>query len=90
VKRIERLIFKETLRGFTGYTKTDKLYSLTHQSTLGCFDPETEKTKKKVASLKIPDGKEFASFKFIKVQMRDGKVERISDEFGLGRVGLGQ
>ena len=30
VKRIEKLIFKETLRGFTGYTKTDKLYSLTH------------------------------------------------------------
>jgi outer membrane protein assembly factor BamB len=43
VKRIEMPIFKETLRGFTGCTKTGKLYYSTHQGTLGCFDPETEK-----------------------------------------------
>jgi len=64
VKRIEMPIFKETLRGFTGSTKTRKLYYSTHQGTLGCFDPETEKvvweTKLKMGcdrSCITPDGK---------------------------------
>ena len=42
-------------------------------------------TKKKIASLTRADGKPFASSKFIEVQMRGGKVERIGNEFGLGR-----
>ena len=44
-------------------------------------------TKKKVATLKRGDGEDFASSKFIEVQMRGGKVVRVGNEFGLGRVG---
>jgi len=58
----------------------DGKYAYSH--TPDVFDV---KTKKKVASLKAPDGKKFASSKFIEVQMRGGKVERIGNEFGLGR-----
>ena len=43
------------------------------------------KTKKMIASLTGPDGKPFASSKFIEVQFNDGKVSKISNEFGLGR-----
>ena len=42
-------------------------------------------TKKKVATLKRGDGQPFASSKFIEVQMRGGEVERVGNEFGLGR-----
>ena len=53
-----------------------------------CHTPDVidAKTKKIVASLKGPDGKPFASSKFIEVQFTDGKVSKIGNEFGLGRV----
>lgn len=62
----------------------DGKYAYSH--TPDIFDV---KTRQKVATLKAPDGKDFASSKFIEVQMRGGKVERIGNEFGLGRAGLG-
>ena len=53
-----------------------------------CHTPDVfdAKTKKRVASLKGPNGKPFASSKFIEVQFTDGKVSKISNEFGLGRA----
>ncbi len=48
------------------------------------------KTRKKVATLKDEHGKPFASSKFIEVHMEDGKVVKISSEFGLGRVNEGE
>ena len=61
----------------------DGKYAYSH--TPDIFDV---KTKQKVATLKAPDGKDFASSKFIEVHLRDGKVERIGNEFGLGRAGV--
>ncbi|MBT3569779.1 MAG: hypothetical protein HN494_13090, partial [Opitutae bacterium] len=53
-----------------------------------CHTPDVfdAKTKKRIASLTGPDGKPFASSKFIEVQFTDGKVSKIGNEFGLGRV----
>jgi hypothetical protein len=44
------------------------------------------RSKKLVATLKDDNAQPFASSKFIEVQMRDGKVVRVGDQFGLGRV----
>ncbi|MBI2947141.1 MAG: hypothetical protein HYY23_05810 [Verrucomicrobia bacterium] len=44
------------------------------------------RTKKLVATLKDENGQSFASSKFIEVHMRNGKVVRVGDQFGLGRV----
>ena len=44
------------------------------------------KTKKKIAQLEGPDGKPFASSKFLEVHIDDGKVVQIGNEFGLGRA----
>lgn len=59
----------------------DGVYAYCH--TPDVFDA---RTRKKVASLAGPNGKAFASSKFIEVQFAEGKVSRISNEFGLGRV----
>jgi outer membrane protein assembly factor BamB len=59
----------------------DGAYAYSH--TPDIFDV---RTRRKVASLAGPDGKSFASSKFIEVQFVDGQVSRISNEFGLGRV----
>lgn len=59
----------------------DGAYAYSH--TPDIFDV---KTRKKVASLTAPDGKPFASSKFIEVQFFNEKVSKISNEFGLGRV----
>ncbi len=59
----------------------DGKYAYSH--TPDIFDV---KTKKKVATLHDENGKLFASSKFIEVHMEDGKVVKISSEFGLGRV----
>ncbi|MBM3839860.1 MAG: hypothetical protein FJ398_18185 [Verrucomicrobia bacterium] len=44
------------------------------------------RTKKVVATLKDENGQPFASSKFIEVHLRNGKVVRVGDQFGLGRV----
>ncbi len=52
-----------------------------------CHTPDVfdAHTKEKVATLKDESGKPFGSSKLIEVHMRDGKVVRMSSEFGLGR-----
>jgi DNA-binding beta-propeller fold protein YncE len=59
----------------------DGAYAYSH--TPDVFDA---RTKKKIASLALPDGKPFASSKFIEVQFAEGQVSKIGNEFGLGRV----
>jgi DNA-binding beta-propeller fold protein YncE len=52
-----------------------------------CHTPEIfdARTKKQIATLRDESGKPFGSSKLIEVQMRAGKVVRVSSEFGLGR-----
>ena len=59
----------------------DGAYAWRH--TPDVFD---EHTRQKIATLKDENGKPFASPKLLEVQMRDGKVVRIGNEFGIGRV----
>lgn len=61
-----------SLDGKYGYSHTPDVFDM--------------KTRKIVATLKDQDGKRFASSKFIEVHLDDGKVVKISNEFGLGRV----
>ena len=53
-----------------------------------CHTPDVmdARTKKVIATLKDEKGQPFASSKFIEVHLRDGKVVRVGDQFGLGRV----
>ncbi len=53
-----------------------------------CHTPDVfdVKTRKVIATLKDQDGNPFASSKFIEIHLDEGKVVRISCEFGLGRV----
>lgn len=53
-----------------------------------CHTPDVfdVKSRKRVASLEGPDGRPFATSKFIEVQFAGGTVSRISSEFGLGRA----
>jgi hypothetical protein len=44
------------------------------------------RTKKVIGTLKDEHGRPFASSKFIEVHLRDGKVVRVGDQFGLGRA----
>ena len=44
------------------------------------------RTKKKVATLKDENGNPFASSKFIEVALKNDKVTRMGNEFGLGRA----
>jgi hypothetical protein len=52
-----------------------------------CHTPDVfdAHTKKQIATLRDETGKPVASSKLIEVQMRNGKVERMGSEFGLGR-----
>lgn len=52
-----------------------------------CHTPDVfdARTKEKIATLRDENGKPFGSSKLIEVQVRDGKVVRVSSEFGLGR-----
>ena len=45
------------------------------------------KTQKVIATLRDPKGNVVASSKFIEVHIRDGKVVRMGDQFGIGRRG---
>ena len=58
----------------------DGQYAWNH--TPDVFDAKTHKL---VASLKDENGKSFSSSKLIEAHIKDGKVVRISSEFGLGR-----
>lgn len=55
-----------------------------------CHTPDVfdARTKKPFATLKDENGKPFGSSKLIEVHFKDGKVVRMSSEFGLGRAGL--
>ncbi len=50
------------------------------------FDAQT---KKKIGSFVDEDGTPFGTSKFIEVHLKDGKVTRMGNEFGLGRVNAG-
>ncbi len=52
-----------------------------------CHTPDVfdARTKEKVATLRDENGKPFSSSKFIEVHLKDGKVVRMGNEFGLGR-----
>lgn len=52
-----------------------------------CHTPDVfdVKTKAKAATLRDESGKPVSSSKFIEVHIRDGKVVRMGNEFGLGR-----
>ena len=52
-----------------------------------CHTPDVfdARTKKQIATLKDETGKPVGSSKLIEVHMRDGKVVRMSSEFGIGR-----
>ncbi|MEZ5327773.1 MAG: PQQ-binding-like beta-propeller repeat protein [Verrucomicrobiales bacterium] len=63
----------------------DGTYGYSH--TPDVFDV---KSRKKVATLKDEHGKPFGSSKFIEVHMDEGKVVKVSNEFGLGRVHAGK
>ena len=54
-----------------------------------CHTPDVfdARTKKQVATLRDENGKPFGSSKLIEVHFKDGKVVRMSSEFGLGRAG---
>jgi hypothetical protein len=55
--------------------------------TSDVIDP---KTKKVVATLKDDRGRQVASSKFIEIHFDEaGKVVRMGDQFGIGRVGIG-
>ncbi len=58
----------------------DGTYAWSH--TPDIFDA---RTKKQIATLRDEKGKPFASSKLIEVHLRDGKVARIGNEFGIGR-----
>jgi hypothetical protein len=47
------------------------------------------KTKQIIAELKDAQGGRIRSSKFIEVHIKNGKVVRIGDQFGIGRVGIG-
>lgn len=53
-----------------------------------CHTPDVmdARTKKVITKLKDEKGQPFCSSKFIEVHVRDGKVVRIGDQFGLGRA----
>jgi len=53
-----------------------------------CHTPDVfdAHTRQKIAMLKDENGKLFASSKLLEVQMRDGKVIRIGNEFGIGHA----
>ena len=53
-----------------------------------CHTPDVidAKTKKIVATLKDEKGKPISSSKFVEVHLRDGKVVRVGDQFGVGRA----
>lgn len=72
----------ELSRGGHGWVtfSLDGRYAWTH--TPDVFDV---KTKKLIATLKDEKGNPVSSSKFIEVHMRDGKVVRMGNEFGLGR-----
>ena len=55
-----------------------------------CHTPDVfdAHTKQRVATLKDETGKPFGSSKLIEVHFKDGKVVRMSSEFGLGRAGM--
>ncbi|MHC4995746.1 MAG: YncE family protein [Planctomycetota bacterium] len=59
----------------------DGVYGWNHSPDI--FDVAT---RKKVATFRDENGQPFASSKFIEVHMKDGKVVRMGNEFGLGRV----
>ncbi|MDH3585009.1 MAG: hypothetical protein OER86_12425, partial [Phycisphaerae bacterium] len=59
----------------------DGQYAWCH--TADVFDA---RTKKRVATLRDENGKAVSSSKFIEVHMQGGKVVRVGNEFGLGRV----
>ena len=63
----------------------DGTYGYSH--TPDVFDV---KSRKKVATLKDEHGKPFGSSKFIEVHVDEGKVVKVSNEFGLGRVHAGK
>ena len=46
------------------------------------------KTKQIVTTLKDDTGQPVAGSKFIEVHLRDGKVVRVGDQFGLGRLAV--
>ncbi len=53
-----------------------------------CHTPDIidASTKKIVATLKDEKGETFCSSKFFEVQFHDGKVTKVSDQFGVGRA----
>lgn len=55
-----------------------------------CHTPDVfdAQTKKLFTTLKDENGKPFGSSKLIEVHFKNGKVVRVSSEFGLGRAGL--
>jgi DNA-binding beta-propeller fold protein YncE len=57
-----------------------------------CHTPDVfdAHTKQVVATLKDENGKPVASSKFVEVDMNDGKVVRVGNEFGLGRAAVPQ
>jgi DNA-binding beta-propeller fold protein YncE len=57
-----------------------------------CHTPDVidAKTKKVVATLKDEHGKPVCSSKFFETVFRDGKVVAVSDQFGVGRAGIGK
>lgn len=59
----------------------DGKYAWCHTSDI--FDT---KTKQRVATLKDGDGKPVSSSKFVEIQFEQGRVTRVGDQFGLGRV----
>jgi outer membrane protein assembly factor BamB len=62
----------------------DGAYGYNHTPVV--FDVES---REQVATLKDEHGKPFASSKFIEVHMDEGKVVKIGNEFGLGRLHAG-
>jgi outer membrane protein assembly factor BamB len=47
------------------------------------------KTRKKIGAFEDENAKPFGTSKFIEVHLKDGKVTRMGNEFGLGRVQIG-
>ena len=55
-----------------------------------CHTPDVidTKTRKIVATLKDEHGAPVCSSKFFEADFRDGKVVRVSDQFGVGRAAV--
>jgi hypothetical protein len=69
-----------------GWVTFDLLGRFAYPDTGDVIDAKTKKT---IAEWKDEKGGRIRSSKFIEVHIKDGKVLRIGDQFGIGRVGIG-